>query len=152
MTMRQNRRHSGQGPRPSGPARATAYRRLRNPFTPQGVFSDDAVASIHENALKVLETLGIKVLLPEARTLYARAGALVDEDTEIVRLGRDIVAATLESCPRSFEGYGGDPARTVEFSAGSLVFIGGSSCPNASVPERGGRPGSLADFIELIKL
>ncbi|HEV2441375.1 MAG TPA: trimethylamine methyltransferase family protein [Steroidobacteraceae bacterium] len=150
--MRQNRRQSGQGTRPPGHARATAYRRLRNPFTPQRAFSDDAVASMHENALKVLETLGIKVLLPEARALYAQAGALVDETTEIVRLGRDIVAATLESCPRSFEGFGGDPGRAVDFSAGSLVFIGGSSCPNVSDLERGRRPGSLADFVELIKL
>ena len=110
------------------------------------------MASIHENALKVLETLGIKVLLPEARALYARAGALVDDGTEIVRLGRDIVAATLESCPRSFEGFGGDPGRTVEFAAGSLVFIGGSSCPNVSDLERGRRPGALTDFTDLIKL
>ena len=150
--MRQNRRQSGQGTRSSGPARATAYRRLRNPFVSQGVFSDDAVASMHENALRVLESLGIKVLLPEARALYAQAGALVDEGSEMVRLGRDIVAAALESCPRSFEGFGGDSGRTVEFSAGSLVFIGGSSCPNVSDLDRGRRPGSLADFVDLIKL
>ncbi|HET9107503.1 MAG TPA: trimethylamine methyltransferase family protein [Steroidobacteraceae bacterium] len=150
--MRQNRRHSGQETRPSGLARATAYRRLRNPFTPQGVFSDDAVAAMHENALKVLETLGIKVLLPQARALYARAGALVDEDSETVRLGRDVVAAALESCPRAFAGLGGDTSRTVDLAAGSLVFIGGSSCPNVSDLDRGRRPGSLADFLELIKL
>ncbi|HVS78267.1 MAG TPA: trimethylamine methyltransferase family protein, partial [Steroidobacteraceae bacterium] len=150
--MRQNRRHPGHGTRPQGPARASAYRRLRNPFTPQAVFSDDAVAAIHENALRALETLGIKVLLPEARALYARAGASVDDDSEIVRLGRDIVTATLKTCPRSFEGFGGDASRTVEFSAGSLVFIGGSSCPNVSDLDRGRRPGSLADFVDLIKL
>jgi len=150
--MRQNRRHPGQGTRPPGHTRATAYRRLRNPFTPQSVFSDDAVAAMHENALQVLETLGIKVLLPEARALYARAGALVAEDTEIVRVGRDIVAAALESCPRAFEGFGGDPGRAVEFAAGSLIFIGGSSCPNVSDLDRGRRPGALADFVDLIKL
>jgi trimethylamine--corrinoid protein Co-methyltransferase len=150
--MRQNRRQSGQPVRPPGPARASAYRRLRNPFAPQRVFSDDAVASMHENALRVLETLGIKVLLPEARALYARAGALVDESSEMVRIGRDIVAQTLASCPRSFEGFGGDPARTVELADGSLVFIGGSSCPNVSDLDRGRRPGALADFVDLIKL
>ncbi len=150
--MRQNRRNPAQGSRPAGHARATAYGRLRNPFTPQGVFSDDAVAAMHESALKVLETLGIKVLLPEARALYARAGALVDEGTEMVRLGRDIIAAALESCPRSFAGLGGNPARAVELAAGSLVFIGGSSCPNVSDLDRGRRPGSLADFVDLIKL
>ena len=152
VAMRQNRRQSDQGTRSPGHARATAYRRLRNPFTPQNAFSDDAVASMHENALKVLETLGIKVLLPEARALYAQAGALVDESTEMVRLGRDIVAAALAGCPRSFAGLGGDPGRAVEFAAGSLIFIGGSSCPNVSDLDRGRRPGSLADFIDLIKL
>ncbi|HEX8754999.1 MAG TPA: trimethylamine methyltransferase family protein, partial [Steroidobacteraceae bacterium] len=150
--MRQNRRQSGQGSRPSGHARATAYRRLRNPFTPQAAFSEDAVAAIHENALKVLETLGIKVLLPEARALYAAAGALVDEGTEIVRVGREIIAAALGTCPRAFEGFGGDAGRNVDFAAGSLVFIGGSSCPNVSDLDRGRRPGSLADFTDLIKL
>ncbi|MGH8299081.1 MAG: trimethylamine methyltransferase family protein [Steroidobacteraceae bacterium] len=150
--MRQNRRQPGQGTRPSGHGRVTAYGRLHNPFSPQRVFSDDAVASMHGNALQALETLGIKVLLPEARALYARAGALVDESAEIVRIGREIVAAALEACPRSFAGLGGDPQRTVEFAAGSLVFIGGSSCPNVSDLDRGRRPGALADFVELIKL
>ncbi len=150
--MRQNRRHPGSGERPGAAARTPDYRQLRNPFTPQRVYSDDAVAAIHENALRVNETLGIKVLLPEARALYRRAGALVDEETQMVRLGREIIGHALQSCPRSFRGFGADPRRTVEFSPGSMVFIGGSSCPNASDLERGRRAGSLADLAELTRL
>ena len=150
--MRQNRRQSGPGNRQSATPRTAHYRQLRNPFTPQRVFSDDAVAAIHENALRVNEALGIKVLLPEARALYRQAGALVDEETQMVRLGREIIGHALESCPRSFPGAGADPRRTVEFAPGTMVFIGGSSCPNASDLERGRRPGSLADLTELTKL
>ena len=148
--MSQNRRRSGQTTRQSAP-RATAYRQLRNPFTPQSVYSDDAVAAMHESALRINETLGMKVLLPEARALYRRAGALVDEDTQMVRLGRDIIGHALESCPRAFQAFGADPLRTVEFAPGTLVFIGGSSCPNASDLDRGRRPGSLADLDELTR-
>lgn len=149
--MRPSRR-PGAADRHTAQARPTAYGQLRNPFTPQRVFSDDAVAAMHENALKINETLGIKVLLPEARALYRQAGALVDEDTQMVRIGREIIAQALKSCPRSFPGFGADPGRTVDFTPGSLLFLGGSSCPNVSDLERGRRPGSLADYIELIKI
>ncbi|WP_204337658.1 trimethylamine methyltransferase family protein, partial [Klebsiella pneumoniae] len=71
------------------------------PFLPQPVFSEDQVAAIHDTALRVLEELGIKVLLAEARELYRRAGAVVDEETQMVRIGRDIVAAALASAPKS---------------------------------------------------
>ena len=134
------------------PSRTTDYRRLRSPFTPQRVFSDDEAAAIHESALRVNETLGIKVLLPEARELYRQAGALVDDETQMVRIGREIIAHALGSCPRAFAGFGADPRRTVEFAPGTMVFIGGSSCPNASDLERGRRPGALADLIDLTKI
>jgi trimethylamine---corrinoid protein Co-methyltransferase len=150
--MRQNRRHPGQVERQVAHARTTSYGQLRNPFVPQRVFSDDAVAAMHENALRINESLGIKVLLPEARALFRQAGALVDEDSQMVRLGREIIAAALRTCPRSFLGFGADPRRTVEFAPGTLNFIIGSSCPNASDLERGRRPGSLADLIELTKI
>ena len=150
--MKPSRRHPGHGNRQSAQARPTAYRQLRNPFEPQRVFSDDAVAAMHQNALKVNETLGVKVLLPEARALFRQAGALVDEDTQMVRIGREIIEQALRSCPRSFQGCGADPQRSVDFTPGSLVFLGGSSCPNVSDLERGRRPGSLADYIELIKI
>lgn len=149
--MRQNRRQA-HDPKPHAPARTTDYRTLRNPFAPQGAFTDDAIAAIHENALRVNEELGIKVLLPEARALYRTAGALVDEATQMVRIGREIIAHALASCPRAVRAFGGDPRRTVELGPGTMIFIGGSSCPNASDLERGRRPGSLADLAELTRI
>src|SRR5271157_3703711 len=80
--------------------RTQPYRHLRNPFEPLKVFSDDQVAAIHETALQMLETQGMKVLSADARVRYRNAGAEADEGTLIVRLGRDLVASSLASAPR----------------------------------------------------
>src|ERR1700688_1644866 len=61
--------------------RTRSYRHLRNPFVPLKVFSDDQVSAIHDTALVMLETQGMKVLSPDARNLCPIAGADADELT-----------------------------------------------------------------------
>jgi trimethylamine--corrinoid protein Co-methyltransferase len=134
------------------PPRSETYRRLRNPFAPQSVFSDDRIRAIHETALRVLEELGLKVLLPEARQLFGAAGALVHEDSSMVRIGRDIVEACLASAPRSFPARAGDRSRDLVLETGALAFVPGSGTPNVTDIERGRRAGSLADFDDLTRL
>ncbi len=132
--------------------RAVDYRNLRNPFPPVPVFSEDRVVAIHEMALRVLEELGMKVLLPEARERFRKAGARVDDATEMVHIGRDIVDAAIASAPPAFTVRGGVRERDVEFRLGKLVIQAGSGAPHASDLVRGRRPGSLADFEELVRL
>lgn len=116
------------------------------------VFSADEIANMHETALRTLQDLGIKVLLPEARTLFAKAGARVDPDTDIVFIGREIIEAALASAPRSITCRAGQRARDVVLELGSLVFQPGAGAPHANDLERGRRPGSGTDFRELIQL
>lgn len=136
----------------AAPARVADYRHLRHPFAPQTVLSADAVAAIHEMALKLLEDLGIRVLLPEARGIYARGGALVDEDGQMVRIGRDIVAAALATAPASIRLNAPNPARALAYEDGALIFAPAGGCPNATDRIRGRRPGSLATYEEALKL
>ena len=69
------------------------YRRLVNSFEPIRLLSDDQIAAIHVAALDILADKGMRVLLPEARDIFARAGAIVDPDTHYVRIGPDLVAS-----------------------------------------------------------
>ncbi len=131
-------------------ARQPDYRNLKHPFEPQKVFSDDEIANIHETALRVLEELGIKVLLPEAREVFAKAGARVVEN--MVFIGRDIVAAALKTAPKSFRLRAANPINDINYALGSMIFAPGSGCPNVSDFERGRRPGSLNDHEDTIKL
>jgi len=63
------------------------------------VFSSDQIQSIHETALKALEELGMKVLLPEAIGVLRKGGARVDGD--MVYIGREMVEAAIASAPKS---------------------------------------------------
>ena len=136
----------------AAPRRRVDYHRLRNPFAPQGVFSEDRVEAIHLTALRVLEELGMKVLLPKARRLFEHAGAIVDEDAMMVRIGRDIVAAALASAPRAFMVRGGARERDVPIELGALTFQAGAGAPNVTDIVRGRRPSTLCDFEDLVRI
>jgi trimethylamine---corrinoid protein Co-methyltransferase len=152
MDRERGRRTGRRAKQAQASARKTDYGHLRHPFAPQPLFSDDEIANIHDTALRMLEELGIKILLPEARALLAKAGALVDEKRQMVRIGREIVDAALKTAPRAMRLRAANPARELAYEPGALIFAAGAGCPNASDLERGRRPGSLRDFEEAIKL
>ena len=145
-------RRGGRRREARGDLRAVDYIRLRHPFTPQSAFSDEAVLRLHEAALSVLEEDGMRILLPEARKILARAGARVDEDSHMVRIGRDIVAEALATAPRRWRLRAANPARERDYAPGALLFSPGSGCPNATDRLRGRRPGSLRDYEETLRL
>ena len=153
MGRHSNRRHKKPGSEAASEARRKVdYHHLLNPFTPQTIFSEDNVEALHQNALRILQELGIKVLLPEARESLQKAGALVNHDTQMVRIGKEIVAEALSSAPGSFKVLGGTREKDLLVGQGCLIFKSGAGCPHAFDRERGRRPGNLRDFEELIKL
>jgi trimethylamine--corrinoid protein Co-methyltransferase len=135
-----------------GPARSAAYRHLENPFEPLRVFSDDQIGALHNGALDILETHGMKVLSPAARQRYHEGGAAVDEATQVVRIDRALVAQSLVSAPRSFTMHSIDPARDVPMGGRHVAFAPTSGPPNIMDTAGGRRAGTLEDFSKLMKL
>lgn len=144
---RTGRRRSKAGPTET---RKVDYRNLRNPFPPASAFTEDRIEAIHNMSLRVLEELGIKVLLPEARELYRAAGARIKDD--MVFIGRDIVNAAIALAPKSINLRGAVRDRDVLLEPGRLTFHPGAGAPHATDLVRGRRPGSMNDFKELVKL
>ena len=132
--------------------RARAYRRLRHPFAPQAVFSADAIESIHQTALRALETLGVKIALAEARELLRKGGASADEDSQIVKIGREMVEGALASAPKSFRLRAACGEREQMFENGAMIFSGSGGCPNVTDLKNGRRAGSLETYEDAIKL
>lgn len=154
MTRKTRSRRSGGRSRAqaaqSKPLRSPNYRQLRHPFTAQAVFSEDEVQAIHDTALRVIEELGIKVLLPEAQNLFAKAGARTDD--EMVFAGRDIIEAALKTAPSSIKIAAANPDRAQTYENGAMIFMAGAGCPNATDYMRGRRPGDMTAFTETQKL
>jgi trimethylamine--corrinoid protein Co-methyltransferase len=145
------RRRSGRGGAPDAtPARDVNYRQLRNPFPVMSVFSEDEAQAMHETALRMLEELGMRVLLPQAREIYARAGARVAGD--MVHLGREIVDAALATAPKSILCRAGARERDLTLELGALAFQAGAGAPHATDLVRGRRPGGARDFEDYTRL
>lgn len=135
---------------PRRKGRPVDYVHLTHPFTPQPVFSEDAIAALHEAALGLLEQHGMKILLPEARALFAAAGARGMGD--MVFIGRDIIANALTTAPRQWRMRSMNSARERQYAPGQLLFGPGAGCPNATDLVRGRRPGTLRDYLETLAL
>ena len=57
----------------------------------------------------MLEEVGLEIRNAEARDYYRRAGALVDDATQMVRMGRELVEAQLAHAPERFVLHSRDP-------------------------------------------
>ena len=152
-TERRARRRPASGEEQSPRAdRALAYRQLVNPFTPLRVFSDDQVEQMHQAALGVLEELGMRVLLPEARARYRAAGAAVDEDSGLVRIDRGLVMEALAKAPPMVDLVARSPDRAVRLGGRHVAVVPVGGPPHVSDSDRGKRPGTLADYKDLTQL
>ena len=88
-------------------ARKTNYGQLHHALGPQSVLSADNVAHIHDNALRVLQDLGISILLPEAREMLRTAGA--DIQDHMVYFPKDMVENALSTAPKRYTMRAPDP-------------------------------------------
>ncbi len=145
---REGRRRREGGANASIPQSAARNVRLR--FPPMKLISDDEVEAVHTTALQILEESGMEVLNPEARVLYAEAGAIVTG--EKVRIGRELVDAALATAPASFTMHCRNPTRNVEMGGNSIAFWPVGGPPNCSDTDRGRRPGTLEDNHNFIRM
>lgn len=149
-TKRRGRRRGRDTEAAKESKRDVNYRQLRNPFPVMNVFSEDEAANMHQTALRMLEELGMKVLLPEAREIYKAGGARVEG--EMVHIGREMVEAALATAPKSILCRAGTRERDVTLELGALAFQPGAGAPHATDLKRGRRPGSASDFRDYTKI
>ena len=103
-------------------------------------------------AFRILEEAGLEIRSPEAREVYRSAGALVDEETQMVRLGRDIVEAQLAHAPERFVLHARNPERHLHVGDNVVNFGPVHGAPNISDRERGRRYGDIEGFRNILRL
>ena len=130
----------------------SAYRQLTNPFPPLQVLSDEGVEKIHSSALRLLADDGIRVLLPEARAIYANAGCTVDEESLMVRFDPDMVEATVGLAPARHTYHTRNPQRSVEMGDNSVAFVLVGGPPHAHDLDRGKRDGTIEDYRNFMRI
>jgi len=137
------------------PARNVDYKRLVNPFEPVRLYSDDQIQAIHQTALKVLEELGMRLLLPAARDLLrtkGRDGVTLDDDTLQCRFDRGLVAEAIATVPAEWTLHGGSADTSPVFGGRNVVWCPVGGAPHISDLDGGKRPGTLEDSRNIMRL
>jgi trimethylamine--corrinoid protein Co-methyltransferase len=126
--------------------------RLAVPWAPLEIFTDEQVERIVAAALEVLEGVGLEIRSASARACYARQGALVDEGSGAVRIGRDIVTEFCGKAPERFVLHARNPQRDLHVGGNVVNFGPVHGAPNVSDLERGRRYGDIESFRDILKV
>ena len=132
------------------PIQQLPWAQPRMTLEPSRILSDDQIETVHRQSLKVLEDIGMDMLLPEAREILGKAGAKVDG--ERVRIGRDIVEQALTTPPAEFTFHARNPAHNLHIGGNWIAFAPVGGPPNCSDLDKGRRPGTLEDAGNFVKL
>jgi trimethylamine--corrinoid protein Co-methyltransferase len=145
------RRERGRAPRATGPSLAPLPR-LRNPWPALEVLTPEQVERILLAALQVLEEAGLEIRSAAAREVFRSAGALVDEGTQMVRLGRDIVTAQLRHVPERFVLHARNAERHLHVGDNVVNFGPVNGAPHIRDRDGGRRYGDIESFRNILKL
>jgi trimethylamine--corrinoid protein Co-methyltransferase len=125
---------------------------LENPWKPVEVLSEEQVERIINAGFRILAEVGIEIRSKPARDLYRSVGALVDDEMQIVRLGRDIVEAQLAHAPATFVLHARNAERNLHVGGNIVNFGPVSGAPHITDLERGRRYGDLDAFRDMLKV
>lgn len=125
---------------------------MRRSVAPLELLSGDEIGSVHDAALRLLEDVGVEMMGHAAQLLLRGAGALVDEETGLVRIPRETVAASLASTPTRFTVTPRNAERRLEVGGDRLAFGLVAGPPTVSDRVRGRRSGNLDDYVALLQL
>jgi trimethylamine---corrinoid protein Co-methyltransferase len=145
------RRGTGRSPRATGPALAPLGR-LQVPWSPLEVLTTEQVERILVAAFRVLEEAGLEIRSEPARAIYRAAGAIVDDTSQMVRMGRDLVEAQLRHAPGSFVLHARNPQRHLYVGGRTVNFGPVNGAPNVADADRGRRFGDIESFRDILKL
>jgi trimethylamine---corrinoid protein Co-methyltransferase len=145
------RRERGRAQRSTGPSLAPLPR-LVNRWAPLEILSPEQVERILLAAFQILEEAGLEIRSAAARELYRRAGALVDEASQMVRVGRDLVEAHLARAPERFILHARNTERHLYVGDNVVNFGPVTGAPNIRDLEGGRRYGDLEAFRNILRL
>jgi trimethylamine--corrinoid protein Co-methyltransferase len=128
------------------------WKQFSLPYRPIEVLSADQIEAIHEAALTILEEIGMKVLSPRARKLYAQAGASVAAGDDRVRFDRAMVMDWLAKAPEQFTLIARDPAKTVKVGGRNGIFTSVGGPAYVCDIDRGRRQGTYVEQCDYLKL
>ena len=125
---------------------------LRNPQPPYSWLDEEALESIHQASLTILEEIGLDFLDAEALSLWSKAGARVDFAAQHVWIDRGLLLDAIASAPSTFTWRARNPAHDVPIGGNYIAFGPTGGMVYVQDLGRGRRTGTMSDLETLMKL
>ena len=125
---------------------------LINSYPPLAPLTPEQVEQIHFASLEVLRDSGIEVMSREVRDRFAKEGALIDHEREIVRADPELIMALVSRAPSEFTLTPRNPEHALTLGGKRIYFGMVSGPPNVHDQIRGRRAGNFEDYKKLISL
>ena len=122
----------------------------KNTFKPLDYLSGEQVEAIHEQAMTILEEIGVDFLHERARELLQKAGMKVEDNR--VRFDRGFVLEQVQKTPPTFDLQARNPKRSVVLGGDNVVTAPVYGPPFVTDLERGRRGATIEDFNNFDKL
>ncbi|HVO47048.1 MAG TPA: trimethylamine methyltransferase family protein [Steroidobacteraceae bacterium] len=145
------RRERGRAGRSTG-ASLAPLPRLVNPWAPLEILDAEQIERIVNAAFRVLEESGLEIRSSPAREVFKRGGAGVDDTTQMVRLGREIVDACLATVPERFVLHARNAGRDLHVGGNVVNFGPVNGAPHITDREGGRRYGDIDAFRRILQI
>src|SRR6267154_107921 len=122
----------------------------KNRLKPYDLLSGDEVEAIHEQAMTILEEIGVDFLHDRAREIFGQAGMKVEDNR--VRFDRAFVMEQVAKTPATFDLQARNPARSVILGGDNVVTAPVYGPPFITDLERGRRGATIEDFNNFDKM
>jgi trimethylamine---corrinoid protein Co-methyltransferase len=116
----------------------------KNRLRPYDLLSGEEVEVIHNQAMNILEEIGVDFLHERARDLFGKAGMAVEDNR--VRFDRGFILEQVAKAPATFEYQARNPKRTVTIGGDNMVMAPTYGPPFITDLERGRRGATIEDF------
>ena len=123
------------------------------PHTSLNVLDENARIQVHEQSLEILARIGVRVDSASGRRILASAGAMVDENNQIVRFPRGVIEEALKTTPRSFSLGSRRPDWMHPLNLGAITLCADGGAVHVYESQTGiRRPGTRQDWLGATRL
>jgi trimethylamine--corrinoid protein Co-methyltransferase len=113
------------------------------------------IQNIHTTVIRTFNEIGVQVNHGDARRIFKKAGADVDEDSRVVKFPQDMVMELVEKAPSEVNLCGREPDGSLDCTiGGTRVHLGtGGTALNVQDPgSTDSRPSELKDVVDMARL
>jgi trimethylamine--corrinoid protein Co-methyltransferase len=115
--------------------------------------TDEKLEQLQEATLHVLENTGVRFPSENALNIFQEHGAIIDRDTSVVRIPRDLVLREMANLPRYFHLGARDPSVSFTLQEGHTYFtVDGCGVETIDLITGLPRPSNKADVGRMAKI